>query len=141
MSMTEQIPMRNVPAAGVAVAQECRHNPATGSCQHQPWCRINDECNQHFNALGVGVAQPPGDTPFPMNVYLRDTEELTAFIRQHTAGVGVVQAWQHEDAPERVISAIQKASALRDGGASAASVKGYSVPLTAALGVGVPHDR
>jgi hypothetical protein len=45
-------------------------------------------------------------------------------------GDGEVQAWQHEEDPARVISAVQKAQAERDGGASASSVKPYSVPLT-----------
>lgn len=31
--------------------------------------------------------QPTGDTPFPMNVYLRNEQELTAFIQQYTRGV------------------------------------------------------
>lgn len=36
-------------------------------------------------------------------------------------------AWVHEDDPARAISAPQKAQMLRDGGASASSVKGYSI--------------
>ncbi len=37
-------------------------------------------------------------------------------------------AWVHEDDPARVISAVQKGRALKDGGASASSVRPYSVP-------------
>jgi hypothetical protein len=47
-------------------------------------------------------------------------------------------AWMHEEDPSRVISAIQKAQALRDGGASASSVKPYCVPLTRGVG-GTPE--
>jgi hypothetical protein len=36
---------------------------------------------------GVKLVPPTGDTPFPMNVYLRNAEELAAFIRKHTDGV------------------------------------------------------
>ncbi|USE79028.1 hypothetical protein NDR89_20540 [Cupriavidus gilardii] len=36
-------------------------------------------------------------------------------------------AWVHEDDPTRVISAVQKAGALKDGGASASSVRPYSL--------------
>ncbi|CAG9173222.1 hypothetical protein CURE108131_20820 [Cupriavidus respiraculi] len=36
-------------------------------------------------------------------------------------------AWVHEDDPARVISAAQKAQALKDGGASASSVRPYSL--------------
>ncbi|MEJ6003769.1 hypothetical protein [Paucibacter soli] len=40
-----------------------------------------------------------------------------------------VRAWAHEDDPTRVISAAQKAQAERDGGASASSVRPYSIAL------------
>jgi hypothetical protein len=39
------------------------------------------------------------------------------------------KAWMHEDDPSRVISAAQKQQALRDGGASATSVRPYSIAL------------
>ena len=45
------------------------------------------------------------------------------------AGGARIAAWAHEEDPARVISAAQKAQAERDGGASASSVKPYSVPL------------
>lgn len=48
-----------------------------------------------------------------------------ASVRAHTAVAG----WAHEEDPTRVISAAQKAQAERDGGASASSVRLYSVPL------------
>lgn len=38
-------------------------------------------------------------------------------------------AWRHEEDPDRVISASQKDQALRDGGASASSVRAYTIPL------------
>lgn len=38
-------------------------------------------------------------------------------------------AWLHEEDPTRVISQAQKVQALRDGGASASSVRAYSIPL------------
>ena len=38
-------------------------------------------------------------------------------------------AWRHEEDPDRVISASQKDQALRDGGASASSVRAYTFPL------------
>lgn len=38
-------------------------------------------------------------------------------------------AWRHEEDPDRVISASQKEQALRDGGASASSVRAYTIPL------------
>jgi len=38
-------------------------------------------------------------------------------------------AWVHVDDPRRVISAMQKADATKDGGASASSVAGYTMPL------------
>ena len=48
-----------------------------------------------------------------------------------------IRAWESEDG--RVISAAQKATALRDGGASASSVKGYTKALFAAAPVrGLP---
>ena len=43
-----------------------------------------------------------------------------------------VAAWQHEEDAGRVISAAQKAQAIRDGGASASSVRPYSIALVAA---------
>lgn len=42
--------------------------------------------------------------------------------------VGEPAAWVHEEDPSRVISASQKATALRDQGASGSSVRPYSVP-------------
>lgn len=42
--------------------------------------------------------------------------------------VGEPVAWVHEEDPSRVISASQKATALRDQGASGSSVRPYSVP-------------
>lgn len=42
--------------------------------------------------------------------------------------VGEPVAWVHEEDPARVISARQKATALRDQGASGSSVRPYSVP-------------
>lgn len=42
--------------------------------------------------------------------------------------VGELVAWVHEEDPSRVISASQKATALRDQGASGSSVRPYSVP-------------
>jgi hypothetical protein len=45
-------------APGVSEGEkDCEHNPTTGSCARQPWCRINGECNQHFNAAGVPACQ------------------------------------------------------------------------------------
>lgn len=41
-----------------------------------------------------------------------------------------VKAWMHEEDPSRVISASQKRAAVRDGGASATSVKNYTIPLS-----------
>jgi hypothetical protein len=38
-------------------------------------------------------------------------------------------AWMHHDDPRRVISAMQKADAVKDGGASASSVASYTAPL------------
>lgn len=38
-------------------------------------------------------------------------------------------AWMHVDDPRRVISAMQKADAVKDGGASASSVASYTMPL------------
>lgn len=38
-------------------------------------------------------------------------------------------AWLHKDDSERVISDIQKSGAERDGGASASSVRPFSIPL------------
>ncbi|GER21304.1 hypothetical protein [Variovorax boronicumulans] len=49
-----------------------------------------------------------------------------------TASPGEALAWLHESDPARCITNLQKASALRDGGASASSVMPYSVPLYAA---------
>lgn len=69
-------------------------------------------------------------------------EDLIAFARQVLAAAGMSaeggeaksepQAWQHEEDPDRVISAAQKTQALKDGGASASSVKPYSIALFAA---------
>ncbi|WP_049460336.1 hypothetical protein [Stenotrophomonas maltophilia] len=55
--------------------------------------------------------------------------EVQALIeaRDHQP-VGEPAAWVHEEDPERVISARQKATALRDQGASGSSVRPYSVP-------------
>lgn len=63
---------------------------------------------------------------------------------QHHAGLAASSApqaepmaWAHEDG--RVISASTKATAERDGGASASSVRGYTIPLFAATpSVAVP---
>lgn len=48
-------------------------------------------------------------------------------------------AWVHEDDPARVISAVQKAGALKDGGASASSVRPYS--LAAVLAGAAPSGE
>jgi hypothetical protein len=48
------------------------------------------------------------------------------------AGAGAVVAWLHESDSSRCISNAQKTQALRDGGASASSVKPYSIALSAA---------
>lgn len=53
--------------------------------------------------------------------------------KPHAASVGsdpTIKAWMHKDDPARVISDVQKQQALRDGGASAASVKPYTIALT-----------
>lgn len=47
-------------------------------------------------------------------------------------------AWVHEDDPGRAISAPQKAQMLRDGGASASSVKGYSIAAVARAAQQIP---
>lgn len=52
---------------------------------------------------------------------------LDAALAAHQP-VGEPAAWVHEEDPERVISARQKATALRDQGASGSSVRPYSVP-------------
>lgn len=44
-----------------------------------------------------------------------------------------IAAWEHKEDPTRVISAVQKAQAESDGGASASSVINYSVPLVRPL--------
>ncbi len=46
-----------------------------------------------------------------------------------TAEAAPIRAWMHEEDPERVISDIQKQQALRDGGASASSVRAYTIAL------------
>ena len=56
-------------------------------------------------------------------------DALLANAAMRGPDAGEVLAWQHEEDPAHVISGIQKAQALRDGGASASSVKLYSVPL------------
>lgn len=43
----------------------------------------------------------------------------------------VPKAWMHEEDPYRVISDVQKQQAIRDGGASASSVRPYSIALVA----------
>ncbi|MEL6237042.1 MAG: hypothetical protein AAFO57_00235 [Pseudomonadota bacterium] len=55
-------------------------------------------------------------------------EHIISALRAH-ADAGPV-AWMHEEDASRVISAVQKAQAVKDGGASASSVRAYSVPLT-----------
>ena len=40
-----------------------------------------------------------------------------------------VRGWAHQEDPERVVSAIQKERAERDGGGSASSVRPYSIAL------------
>lgn len=40
-----------------------------------------------------------------------------------------IVAWEHEEDPERVIADSQKQTAMRDGGASASSVRPYSIAL------------
>lgn len=52
-----------------------------------------------------------------------------AFARASVTPEGGAEAWMHEDDPARVISAIQKSQAEKDGGASASSVKAYSIRL------------
>lgn len=52
-------------------------------------------------------------------------------VLPHLQGKGVPVAWVHEGDVDRVISAAQKATAIRDGGASATSVKPYTLPVYA----------
>lgn len=52
-----------------------------------------------------------------------------AFARASVTPEGDAEAWMHEDDPARVISAIQKSQAEKDGGASASSVKACSIRL------------
>ncbi|OUM00525.1 hypothetical protein [Variovorax sp. JS1663] len=56
-------------------------------------------------------------------------DEAASQRTEQQAGAAEPVAWMHQDDPARVISAVQKAQALRDGGASASSVKAYSIPL------------
>lgn len=51
------------------------------------------------------------------------------YWQQRAQAAEQVRAWAHENDPKRVISAAQKAGALRDGGASSSSIRSYSVPL------------
>lgn len=53
--------------------------------------------------------------------------EPAASHPSNAAGQDAPAAWVHEEDPSRVISAAQKQQALRDGGASASSVKPYSI--------------
>ena len=48
-----------------------------------------------------------------------------------------IAGWLHEEDRTRVVSASQKAQALKDGGASASSLRAYSIPL-ARWGAGAP---
>ena len=76
----------------------------------------------------------------------RDDSEAHADALYDTDGVlatdepRYVWAWMHEEDEARVISAAQKAQALSDGGASASSVRPYSVPLYKDA-CGVPGTR
>lgn len=58
---------------------------------------------------------------------LAASERLSA-MAQPPAEAQEPAAWIHEDDPDRCISAAQKAAAMRDGGASASSVRPYSIP-------------
>jgi hypothetical protein len=62
---------------------------------------------------------------------LCDAETLYASPPSTPEPAGRVEAaaWMHIDDPRRVISAMQKDDAVRDGGASASSVSSYSMPL------------
>ncbi|AOZ06744.1 hypothetical protein [Cupriavidus malaysiensis] len=62
-----------------------------------------------------------GDHDFTMPAVAFDT--IVAALSQQSEP----SAWVHEDDPTRVISAAQKAGAVRDGGASASSVRPYSL--------------
>lgn len=83
---------------------------------------------QHYSMLSEDAQRElDGDAKFDMLQRMR-----AAAAPQHQAGASKqidVRAWEHEGDPTRVISAAQKAQAERDGGASASSVRPYSVPL------------
>jgi hypothetical protein len=81
--------------SGVAGLDHAR--PLCADCTTESACRNRlDVPRPCWPASGVLVVPPTGDTPFPMNVYLRDAEELTAFIRKHTSGVALPRADQQK---------------------------------------------
>lgn len=80
------------------------------------------------NAIDAHLAQPAQPCP-----YIASSDEGTHYCRlaESAQPAQAVDAWMTEDG--RVISDRQKATALKDSGASASSVAPYSIPLTRAL--------
>ena len=81
-----------------------------------------------YAALEAALAtrQPVSETVAYQQGF-RDGQDRTCTVAA-SQPVGEPVAWVHEEDPSRVISASQKATALRDQGASGSSVRPYSVP-------------
>lgn len=124
-------------AALEAVAERLQFND-----NDEPLCCNGQDCGcmgatkGEYRAylLGTQVAQCTGCGGKPAS------SNDSCAVCGKTAELADVRAWETDDG--RVISANQKATALRDGGASASSVKPYSNPLVgahAAQGEAVGH--
>jgi len=106
---------------------------------------LAEKCKQiaanYANAC-VYVAGSPRDaqhkTPYRESLHAA-IDQLRDLASGPSAGA-VVVAWLHEDG-ERSIAAKQKALAVADGGASAASVKPYNVPAYAAPAATPPAEK
>jgi hypothetical protein len=87
-----------------AVGVWMNHRVVCGSCGAEG-CSFHDDSGPNIAAWNTRAAQPS----------------------QPATVVPVVIAWVHESDPHHSISAPQKEQALRDGGASASSVRPYSI--------------
>lgn len=110
---------------------ECDHQcdePCAPATVEEMLARIDSHIADqvHSGKLGayIGYAPPSGWKP---SVRIKRVAP-TPPTAPAQASEGAV-AWMHIDDPRRVISALQREGLIKDGGASASSVSGYSMPL------------
>lgn len=112
------------PDAGWETWQAALQWAASQQPDAKAWAVLNEDGDVSMAFLDRAEALTycgEGEQPVPM--------VFGGAASQQAAGV---MAWAHEDDPARVISDGQKQQAIRDGGASASSVRPYSIALSVA---------